>query len=49
MPENIVNNCIVFVNPKSGGQKGQNLFEKLKHYFKSSQLFDLQKCDPMNE
>ncbi len=46
VPESIINNCIVFVNPKSGGHKGEKLYEKLKYYFKNDQLFNLSDGGP---
>jgi hypothetical protein len=37
---------IVFVNPKSGGQKGRIVFEKLKTYLNEENIFDLSKEAP---
>ena len=37
---------IAFVNPKSGGQKGDVIFEKLKRYLKEEQVFDLSEGGP---
>lgn len=39
---------IVFVNPKSGGQKGRIVFEKLKNYLNEENIFDLSKEAPKN-
>ncbi len=39
-------NVIAFVNPKSGGQKGRIIFEKLKNYLVKENLFDLTKGGP---
>lgn len=39
-------NVIAFVNPKSGGQKGRIIFEKLKNYLKKDHIFDLTKGGP---
>ncbi len=37
---------IAFVNPKSGGQKGRIVFERLKNYLKKEHVFDLTKENP---
>ena len=37
---------IVFVNPKSGGQKGRIVYEKLKNYLNEENLFDLSQEAP---
>ena len=34
-------NIIAFVNPKSGGQKGSVILERLKKYLHSGNVFDL--------
>jgi hypothetical protein len=39
-------NVIAFVNPKSGGQKGRIIFEKLKNYLAKENIFDLTKGGP---
>jgi hypothetical protein len=37
---------IAFVNPKSGGQKGRIVYEKLKNYLVKENIFDLTKGGP---
>ena len=37
---------IAFVNPKSGGQKGRIVFERLKNYLHKDNVFDLTKGGP---
>ncbi|RMZ92924.1 diacylglycerol kinase [Brachionus plicatilis] len=37
---------IAFVNPKSGGQKGRIVFERLKNYLNRENIFDLTKGGP---
>jgi hypothetical protein len=37
---------IAFVNPKSGGQKGRIVFERLKNYLHKDNVFDLSKGGP---
>ena len=37
---------IAFVNPKSGGQKGRIVFERLKNYLHKDNVFDLTKGTP---
>jgi len=37
---------IAFVNPKSGGQKGRIVLERLKNYLQKDQVFDLSKGGP---
>jgi len=37
---------IAFVNPKSGGQKGRVVFERLKNYLHKDNVFDLTKGGP---
>jgi hypothetical protein len=37
---------IVFVNPKSGGQKGRIVYEKLKMHLEEDQIFDLSQGTP---
>ncbi len=37
---------IAFVNPKSGGQKGRIVFERLKNYLHRDNVFDLTKGGP---
>ena len=37
---------IAFVNPKSGGQKGRIVFERLKNYLRKEHVFDLTKGGP---
>lgn len=37
---------IAFVNPKSGGQKGRVVFERLKNYLHKDHVFDLTKGGP---
>ena len=37
---------IAFVNPKSGGQKGRVVFERLKNYLQKDNIFDLTKGGP---
>lgn len=37
---------IAFVNPKSGGQKGRVVFERLKNYLHKDNIFDLTKGGP---
>jgi diacylglycerol kinase (ATP) len=37
---------IAFVNPKSGGQKGRIVFERLKNYLNKENIFDLTKGGP---
>lgn len=37
---------IAFVNPKSGGQKGRIVFERLKNYLNGKNVFDLTKQSP---
>jgi hypothetical protein len=39
-------NIIAFVNPKSGGQKGRIIYEKLKNYLVKENIFDLSKGGP---
>jgi diacylglycerol kinase family enzyme len=39
-------NVIAFVNPKSGGQKGEKVFEKLKKYLHEDNVFDLSQGGP---
>jgi hypothetical protein len=39
-------NIIAFVNPKSGGQKGRIVFERLKNYLHKDNVFDLTKGGP---
>lgn len=39
-------NVIAFVNPKSGGQKGKIIFEKLKNYLIKENIFDLSNETP---
>ena len=39
-------NVIVFVNPKSGGQKGIRIYENFKNYLKKDHIFDLTKGGP---
>jgi hypothetical protein len=41
-----LNDVIAFVNPKSGGQKGRVIYERLKNYLKKEQIFDLTKGGP---
>jgi len=36
---------IAFVNPKSGGQKGKIVYERLKNYLNSKNVFDLTKIE----
>lgn len=38
---------IAFVNPKSGGQKGRIVFERLLNYLQKDNVFDLTKGGPM--
>jgi hypothetical protein len=42
----ILKNIIAFVNPKSGGQKGQIAFEKILKYLPEENVFDLTKGGP---
>ena len=37
---------IAFVNPKSGGQKGRIVLERLKNYLQKDNVFDLSKGGP---
>jgi hypothetical protein len=37
---------IAFVNPKSGGQKGRIVLERLKNYLHKDHVFDLTKGGP---
>ena len=37
---------IAFVNPKSGGQKGRIVLERLKNYLHKDNVFDLTKGGP---
>jgi hypothetical protein len=37
---------IVFVNPKSGGQKGRIVYEKLKRHLEEDNIFDLSQGAP---
>jgi hypothetical protein len=37
---------IAFYNPKSGGQKGEIIHEKLKNYLKHENIYDLTKGGP---
>jgi hypothetical protein len=37
---------VAFVNPKSGGQKGKIVYERLKNYLNSKNVFDLTKESP---
>ena len=39
-------NIIAFVNPKSGGQKGSVILERLKKYLHSGNVFDLTNDGP---
>ena len=42
----ILRNIIAFVNPKSGGQRGQIAFEKILKYLPEENVFDLTKGGP---
>ncbi len=39
-------NVIAFVNPKSGGQKGEIILELLKNYLNLDNVFDLSEGGP---
>ena len=43
---NNFNNMIAFVNPKSGGQKGQRVYNELKKYLPRGNIFDLMNGGP---
>ena len=43
---NNLKNIIAFVNPKSGGQKGQEIFDRLRKYLPKENVFDLSKGGP---
>ena len=36
-----LDSIIAFVNPKSGGQKGRIVYERLKNYLNKRNVFDL--------
>lgn len=40
------NSIIAFVNPKSGGQKGRRVLDKLKTLLPANNVFDLSVSDP---
>ena len=46
LPQPFLKSLIVFVNPKSGGQKGRVVYEKLKNYLHEDNVFDLSKQAP---
>ena len=42
----VYKDIISFVNPKSGGQSGKQVYENLKRFLSESKVFDLSKSNP---